>query len=195
MTQIFEAGHPKLMAQRLQYQEALRRQSTEVRRQIPMIAKDKDIPKKKRRPRPSNKQKSPKSVFTIPKETEDPPPAALPKARPRTTTPTTWSTPPHRKVARKKLLQDPRKQDSRPQCTTQCTSIHRKALRQHPFHHPVNYSAHQDLTPKNSWIQSTSRAWVLPTSKHSSLLPLPWQHHAWTAPTHRKALRQQPFLA
>jgi hypothetical protein len=29
--------------------------------------------------------------------------------------------------------------------------------------------------------------------RSSRFLPLPWQHHAWLAPAHRKTLRQQPF--
>jgi hypothetical protein len=55
-----------------------------------------------------------------------------------------------------------------------------------PLHHPK-------VTPAISWIQDTRGVWALHTSHPSYLLPLPWQHHAWTAPAHRKTLRQQPF--
>jgi hypothetical protein len=43
------------------------------------------------------------------------------------------------------------------------------------------------------WIQHARGVSALHTSHPSYLLPLPWQHQAWIAPAHRKALRQQPF--
>jgi hypothetical protein len=52
-------------------------------------------------------------------------------------------------------------------------------------------SSPQDL--KSYWKQHTRGVRALHTFHTSYLLPLPWQHHAWTAPAHRKALRQQPF--
>jgi hypothetical protein len=61
-------------------------------------------------------------------------------------------------------------------------------------HKTVNQSTkHQNTTTKNHWIQTTRGERDLPTSHPPYLLPLPWQHHAWIAPAHRKALRQQPF--
>jgi hypothetical protein len=60
---------------------------------------------------------------------------------------------------------------------------------------PTDSSPQQETTPPRFWKHDTRRVRDLLTSQSPSLLPLPWQHHAWTAPAHRKTLRQQPFLS
>jgi hypothetical protein len=55
-------------------------------------------------------------------------------------------------------------------------------------------STRRKASPTTLWIQHARGIWALHASKPSYLLPLPWQHQAWIAPTHRKTLRQEPFI-
>jgi hypothetical protein len=63
---------------------------------------------------------------------------------------------------------------------------------------PTNTQSAQDSSqtkaaPTYFWTQQARGVRASYTSKSSYLLPLPWQHHSWIAPAHRKTLRQQPF--
>jgi hypothetical protein len=58
---------------------------------------------------------------------------------------------------------------------------------------PAKDSSPTKAIPINLWTQQARGVRALHTSKSSYLLPLPWQHHSWIAPAHRKTLRQQPF--
>jgi hypothetical protein len=57
----------------------------------------------------------------------------------------------------------------------------------------TEHSSQTKALPTYLWIQQARGIRAL-TPKSSYLLPLPWQHHAWTAPAHRKTLCQQPFM-
>jgi hypothetical protein len=67
------------------------------------------------------------------------------------------------------------------------------------YHHTKNSMAinthkeQQNTNPQTPHIQVAKGQWVLHSSQPPYLLPLPWQHHSWLSPAHRKTLRQQPF--
>jgi hypothetical protein len=54
--------------------------------------------------------------------------------------------------------------------------------------------SHPEVPQQISRHQDTRGVRALHTTQSSYLLPLPWQHHTWIAPAHRKTLRQQPFM-
>jgi hypothetical protein len=74
-------------------------------------------------------------------------------------------------------------------------SHHRKIKRLVHFDSKYQASTNHVAMPTNSWLQATKGVKALHSFQSSYLLPLPWQHHAWIAPAHRKTLRQQPFLS
>jgi hypothetical protein len=74
--------------------------------------------------------------------------------------------------------------------------IYRKnsAISTVPHHQTVKpTSTQQKSTSSAIRTQHTREVRAIHSSQSSYLLPLPWQHHAWLAPPHRKTLRQQPF--
>jgi hypothetical protein len=73
--------------------------------------------------------------------------------------------------------------------TIKDSHLDKKPIKQH---RPLESSPQQATTTPSFWKHDTRGVRALLQSPY--LLPLPWQHHAWTAPAHRKTLRQQPFL-
>jgi hypothetical protein len=98
--------------------------------------------------------------------------------------------PAHRKAVRKKVKQVTQHPQVQIRCTTQCAAIHRKALRQQPFRTTTKQegSLHSSTSSYSPLFVRTNNK---PQQQRSQAV---FQHHAWISPTHRKALRQQPFI-